>query len=204
MTGNAEKPETSSNVIQKSTAFSIVYIAYGEVSTMRGVKGQPAPYGRDSSGEADVDKSGKEYECIGRIAKIPSFESRSMMMSNLYSSVKQSHEIAQTMFDNVAEGFSKSAEVMSPVTAKIGETLEGPLRAIDNVVCTGLDFLEENIPSVKLPPEQMYECSKDYVNSYILEPVVRCTLAHLENFRDMILQYSNSGAKTNAENKTDD
>lgn len=50
-----------------------------------------------------------------------------------------------------------SLDFASPVTNRIADTLEMPLKYIDNAVCVGLDFVEEKMPSVKLPPDEIYE-----------------------------------------------
>lgn len=145
-----------------------------------------------SDGSGEVGGRVKEFECIGRIGRLPLVESTALAMSNFYSSVKHSHCVVQTMFENVEDGWSKGADTVSPVTSKIEETLEVPLRAIDNAACVGLDYIEEKIPSVKLPPEKMYEKSKDFVNRRVFEPALQLTFEFYENVRDKVFQYANS------------
>ena len=58
--------------------------------------------------------------------------------------------------------------------------MEGPIKKVDDILCTGLDYVESKIPAVKLPPTeillQIYESTKEYVSSTVT-PVVEgaCT-----------------------------
>lgn len=38
-----------------------------------------------------------------------------------------------------------------PVTAR----LEGPIKKVDSLLCSSLDFVENKIPAVKLPPDEV-------------------------------------------------
>lgn len=33
--------------------------------------------------------------------------------------------------------------------------LEGPIKKVDQIFCTGLDYVETNVPGVKLPPGEV-------------------------------------------------
>ncbi|XP_068993312.1 lipid storage droplets surface-binding protein 1-like [Neodiprion pinetum] len=201
MTKKSDTAEKELNSIQKPAPFSIVDTAYSVASIMS--RGHSRSCSTDGSVDGEGRRSNKEYECMGRIAKIPIVEVTVLAMSDFYSSVKQSHCMVQTMFENVEEGWSKGVEIVSPVTAKIEETLERPLRTIDNAACVGLDFVEEKIPSVKLPPDELYEKSKDYMNRNVLEPAVHFTCRMLENVRDQVSQFAKTGDgedKANTEN----
>lgn len=172
---------------------------------MSGSNDQSTPRGRNGSGEG-VDRVGKDYECVGRIAKIPFVESTASVVSSLYSSVKQSNYVVETVFENVEEGWSKGAEIVGPFTSKIEETLERPLKAIDNAACVGLDFFEDKITSVKIPPDHIYERSKDYVARNVIEPAAQFTSVFMENLRDKVYYRSrkSSMASELGKNGTED
>lgn len=83
-----------------------------------------------------------------RLFGFPVFSSITSTMSNAYSSIKQSHVTVASVLNATEEGLGKGFEMVSPITETIGSTLETPLKSVDNVVCMGLDFLEENVPMI--------------------------------------------------------
>lgn len=51
-----------------------------------------------------------------------------------------------------AEGKVKqAAESAQPLAAK----LDGPIKKVDSLLCTSLDFVEEKVPCIKLPPGEV-------------------------------------------------
>jgi perilipin-2 len=46
---------------------------------------------------------------------------------------------------------SKVANVTAPVLIK----LQGPIGTLDGVLCVGLDYVENKVPAVKLPPNEV-------------------------------------------------
>lgn len=51
-----------------------------------------------------------------------------------------------------AESTVKQAVDMSkPVTDK----LETPLKKVDSILCSGLDYVESTVPAIKLPPQEV-------------------------------------------------
>ncbi|XP_046748205.1 lipid storage droplets surface-binding protein 1-like isoform X3 [Diprion similis] len=198
MTKKTDTAAKELNSIQKPAAFSVVDVAYSVASIMSG--GHSRSCSTDGSVDGEGRRSNEAYECMGRISKIPIVEATALAMLNYYLRVKQSHCTVQTVFENVEEGWSKGVEIVSPVTNKIEKTLERPLKAIDNAACVGLDFVEEKIPSVKLPPDELYEKSKEYMNRNVLEPAVHFTCRLLENVRDQVSQFAKTG---DADDKAD-
>lgn len=56
---------------------------------------------------------------------------------------------------NKAEGVVNTAkEAVQPITAQF----EGPIKKVDSVVCSGLDYVEDKIPQIKLPPQEVGIC----------------------------------------------
>jgi hypothetical protein len=45
----------------------------------------------------------------------------------------------------------KVANVTTPVLIK----LQGPIEALDGVLCVGLDYVESKVPAIKLPPNEV-------------------------------------------------
>uniref|UniRef100_A0A1B6MKK6 Lipid storage droplets surface-binding protein 1 n=2 Tax=Graphocephala atropunctata TaxID=36148 RepID=A0A1B6MKK6_9HEMI len=63
---------------------------------------------------------------------------------------------------------------------------EKPVSAVDNIVCKGLDVIEANLPVVNYPPEVVYNITKDYVTSNVVNPMLKRA--------DSVKQLSISGA----------
>lgn len=142
-----DNPENSLQI--KETPSSIVSIAYSQLSMMKGM--------RDLAEPTITKEDNNEMACTRRFFRLPIFVSVTSALCHTYKTIKESHETVTTVFDNVENGLSKGVEYASPLTNRIGETLETPLKTVDNAVCVGLDFLEEKLPSIKLPPYEIYE-----------------------------------------------
>lgn len=108
-----------------------------------------------------ADANVHNMTCTGRLLALPVFASVSTALCNAYAITKNSHESVAAILGSAENGMRAGLEFASPVTGKIANVLETPFKAIDNAVCVGLDFVEEKMPSVKLPPDQIYASMKD-------------------------------------------
>ncbi|KZC09407.1 Lipid storage droplets surface-binding protein 1 [Dufourea novaeangliae] len=50
--------------------------------------------------------------------------------------------------------------------------LNGPITTIDQLLCKGIDIVEQRVPAFNLPPHLMYWNAKEYVNNKIVRPVL--------------------------------
>lgn len=50
---------------------------------------------------------------------------------------------------------NKVVEVGKPIATPMVRNLEGPIKKVDGVLCTGLDYVETKVPAVKLPPAEV-------------------------------------------------
>lgn len=48
-----------------------------------------------------------------------------------------------------------AVEKITPLAQPVVSHLEGPIKKVDSVLCTGLDYVETKVPCVKLPPGQV-------------------------------------------------
>ncbi|KMQ95582.1 lipid storage droplet binding protein 3 [Lasius niger] len=110
-----------------------------------------------------ADANARNITCTRRLLALPVFASVSSALRNAYAVTRDSHESVATILDGAENGVRAGLEFASPVTGRIADVLETPLEAIDKAVCVGLDFVEERMPSVKLPPGQIYANMKDGV-----------------------------------------
>lgn len=118
---------------------------------------------RTSVDIADADANARNMMCTRRLLALPVFASVSLALRNAYAITRDSHKSIAAILDGAENGVRKGCEFASPVSGKIADVLETPIEAIDKAVCVGLDFVEERMPSVKLPPGQIYANMKDGV-----------------------------------------
>ncbi|XP_047348036.1 perilipin-1-like [Vespa velutina] len=140
----------------RETPSTIVRIAYRQLSIMTGMNDLANP---TSNNDNKLIKKEEEscMVCTRRFFRLPIFLSVTSTLCQTYRTVKESHESVTIVFDSLENGLSKGAEYISPMTNRIGETLETPMKTVDNFVCIGLDFLEEKVPSIKLSPYEMFQ-----------------------------------------------
>lgn len=100
-----------------------------------------------TSNEGSVVES-NSLGCTRRILQLPIFATFKATVSNMYNSVKESNEVVSSILVTTEEGLEQGVKLVEPVTQKIGSTLETPLHIVDNVLCQGLDYLEEKVPQI--------------------------------------------------------
>lgn len=94
-------------------------------------------------------------ESVNRIAKLPVVESSLQTASNLYEKVKEYNGVTQWTCSTAENVVHKAVEVGKPIV----QNLEGPIKKVDGVLCTGLDYVETKVPAVKLPPGEVSRTS---------------------------------------------
>lgn len=126
---------------------------------MCGTPDPTAPTNIANVGDADAHG----MVCTRRLLGLPVFATVTSAFCNAYAAARSSHKSIETVLDHAEDGMRASLEFASPVTGRIAGFLETPLKIVDDAVCVGLDFVEERVPSVKLPPGQIYVNVKDSV-----------------------------------------
>lgn len=48
-----------------------------------------------------------------------------------------------------------AVEKITPLATPVAARLEGPIKKVDSMLCTGLDYVETKVPCVKLPPGEV-------------------------------------------------
>ncbi|XP_012279677.1 perilipin-1-like [Orussus abietinus] len=154
MSDPVEKAEKPQDAAGKTAC--IVRIAYRQLSIMTGCEDptKPAPIVVD-----DV----KSFSCTARILRLPVVVSVTSTVSDLYTSLKESHSAVATTLNNAEDILGGVAKAVEPATSKIGATLETPLRSIDSAICGGLDYLEEKAPDISQPAGEFYEVFVSYI-----------------------------------------
>ncbi|XP_051173905.1 lipid storage droplets surface-binding protein 1 isoform X2 [Leptopilina boulardi] len=105
-----------------------------------------------------------QFESVARISSFPIVESSIYIAGNVYEMIKRSNSLMNWSLDTVEQSL---ASAKSAIFA-----LNGPITTIDQILCKGIDIVEQRVPAVHLPPQLMYWNTKEYVNKKIVKPVL--------------------------------
>lgn len=131
-----------------------------QLSVMCGTR---EPIGSASSASTDADANAQDMVCTRRLLDLPLLTAVTSAFRNAYAVTKGSHEAVAMIFGYAEDGVHASLQFASPVTDRVADVLKTPLKTVDGAVCVGLDYVEEKVPSVKLPPGQIYANVRDCV-----------------------------------------
>ncbi|XP_014485180.1 PREDICTED: lipid storage droplets surface-binding protein 1 isoform X2 [Dinoponera quadriceps] len=108
------------------------------------------------------------FESVARISSFPIVESGIHIAGNVYEKIKRSNSLM-----NWSLGTAEQSLAIATATAKPAFfALNGPIATIDQLLCKGIDIVEERVPAVHLPPYVMYLNTREYVNNKIVRPVL--------------------------------
>lgn len=110
-----------------------------------------------------------QLDCVVRVQNIPLVETGIKTAETFYNRVKSSNSLLNWYFNTIETVGAGAYETFKPMV----QLAEGPLTRIDQVVCKGLDLVEQRVPSVYLPPEMMYWNTKEYMADHFVKPVVQ-------------------------------
>lgn len=107
-------------------------------------------------------------ESISRFGSIPVVETGLKTAGTVYQKVKTSNGLFNWGFETAESVTYALVDSLRPA-AKL---IEGPLHQLDNFMCKSLDFVEQKVPSMYLPPEMMYWNTKEYMSDHLVKPVL--------------------------------
>lgn len=102
-------------------------------------------------------------ESVNRIAKLPVVESTLQTAQGIYEKVKDYNSVTNWTLQTAENTAHKAVDIAKPYAAPVIKNFEGPIKKVDDVLCSGLDYVESKVPSVKLPPKEIYESTKQFV-----------------------------------------
>ncbi|XP_025829776.1 perilipin-1 isoform X2 [Agrilus planipennis] len=121
----------------------------------------PAPAGND----------GITIESVNRISKIPVVESTIQTATTIYEKIKDYNTVTHWTLSTAENTVHKAIEVSKPITSPVVHTLEGPIKKVDEILCSGLDYVESKVPAIKLPPGEIYNNTKEYIDHNVTPKV---------------------------------
>ncbi|XP_043281753.1 lipid storage droplets surface-binding protein 1 isoform X2 [Venturia canescens] len=110
-----------------------------------------------------------QFESVARISSLPIVESGMHLAGNVYDKIKRSNSLMTWSLDTAEHSFAVATASARPAIY----ALDGPITMIDQLLCRGIDIVEERVPAVHLPPQLLYSNTREYVNSRFVRPVLR-------------------------------
>lgn len=136
----------------------------------------------DQQAPAEVAVDAQQPTCltsVNRIAKLPAVEQTIQTVHDIYEKVKDYNSVTNWTLQTAEDTVNKAVEVGKPYATPVIKNLEGPIKKVDDVLCSGLDYVETKVPAVKLPPKEIYTNTKDYVSSHV-SPAVETAKSYAE------------------------
>ncbi|CAH0390497.1 unnamed protein product [Bemisia tabaci] len=128
---------------------------------------------------------------VERVASYPVVESGYNCANFYYSKVKNLNGIIGWTLDSAENSVAAAVELAKPIVSKF----EHPLTVVDSFVLKNLDTVEQNIPIVKYPPEQVYHKTRSYVCNNVVRPVVKRADSVKQVSVHSAVKYSNFAAE---------
>ncbi|KAH0945311.1 hypothetical protein HN011_010467 [Eciton burchellii] len=132
---------------------------------------------------ADMNKSISDHasnprlEVIDRVKNIPVVHSAIEKTGSTYSYVKDSHHLVNWALSYAEAGLHYATATAAPITAPLAKKFEEQITAVDQKLCEGLDIVEEKVPMVKKPPQQIYDAAKAVMSSKIQPTIEKLNVA---------------------------
>jgi len=94
-------------------------------------------------------------EVLDRVKNIPVVHSAIEKTESTYSYVKESHHLVNWALSQAEAGLHYATATAVPLAAPLAKKFEGQISAVDQKLCEGLDIVEQKVPIVKKPPQQV-------------------------------------------------
>ncbi|XP_026669812.1 lipid storage droplets surface-binding protein 1 isoform X2 [Ceratina calcarata] len=112
----------------------------------------------------------ESLESVARITSLPIVEHSMHIAGNVYDKLKKSNSLMNWSLCTAEQSFAIATAKLS--TRPVVYVLNGPIMTIDQLLCKGIDIVEQRVPSVHLPPYLMYYNAREYVDKKIVRPVL--------------------------------
>ncbi|XP_076620902.1 lipid storage droplets surface-binding protein 1-like isoform X2 [Colletes latitarsis] len=108
------------------------------------------------------------FESVVRISSLPIVENGIHIAGNVYDRIKRSNSLMSWSLYTAEQSFAIATASAKPAIY----ALNGAITTIDQLLCKGIDIVEERVPAVHLPPHLIYCNAREYVSNKIVRPVL--------------------------------
>ncbi|XP_011639571.1 lipid storage droplets surface-binding protein 2-like [Pogonomyrmex barbatus] len=121
--------------------------------------------------------SAPRLEVLDRVKNIPVVHSAIEKTGSTYSYVKDSHHLVNWALSYAEAGLHYATATAAPLAAPLAKKFEGQINAVDQKLCEGLNLVEQKVPIVKKPPQQIYDAAKAVMNSSLQPTIEKLNMA---------------------------
>lgn len=104
---------------------------------------------------ANNNKSMPHLEVIDRVKNFPVIHSAIEKTESTYNCLKDSNHLINWALNHAEAGLHYATTTAAPLTVPLAKKFEGQISAVDQKLCEGLNMVEEKMPIVKQPPQQV-------------------------------------------------
>lgn len=120
--------------------------------------------------------AGPNFEVLERVKNIPVVSVAIEKTGKTYTYLKGSHHLINWALDYAEAGYALASTTAAPLAKKF----EGQINTVDQKLCEGLNIVEQKVPIMKQPPQEIYDAAKKVMSSS-LQPTVEKLVAVKEN-----------------------
>ena len=102
-----------------------------------------------------IEDGAPHLESIDRIKNIPVIHSAIEKTGSTYNYLKDSNHLINWALSYAEAGLHYATAVAAPIATPLAKKFEGQISAVDQKLCEGLDVVENKVPIVKQPPQQV-------------------------------------------------
>ncbi|KAF5276237.1 hypothetical protein FQR65_LT04042 [Abscondita terminalis] len=115
----------------------------------------------------EKQKPAIKLETVDRLMHIPVVESGWNYAGQVYVKLKQSNNLINWTCNHAETSIYLAVNTAMPAI----HLFQGPISTIDKVLYNGLEKVEQTVPVINLPPEEIYLNTKNYVNDIVTKNV---------------------------------
>ncbi|KAI4503468.1 hypothetical protein M0802_001690 [Mischocyttarus mexicanus] len=143
------------------------------------------------------NSTGPQLEVLNRVKRIPMVHKAIEKTESTYSYLKDSNQLVNWAMKYMEAGFNYATATAVPIAAPLAKKFEGQINAVDQKLCEGLDIVEQKVPIVKQPPQQIYDAAKAVMSSPIhptiekLHSIKESATVHASAFKEISMTKTN-------------
>ncbi|XP_012257859.2 lipid storage droplets surface-binding protein 1-like [Athalia rosae] len=109
-----------------------------------------------------------QFESVARISSLPIVESGIHIAGNVYDKIKRSNSLVSWSLDTAEQSLAAATASAKPALL----VFNGPIATIDQLLCRGINIVEDRVPALNLPPQLMYFNTREFVRKKFVKPVL--------------------------------
>ncbi|XP_007899323.1 perilipin-3 [Callorhinchus milii] len=119
--------------------------------------------------KAEQQEPETQQSVVERVTNLPLVSSACDTVSAVYDNTKESHPYVKTVCDVAEQGVKTLSTVAASGAKPILDKLEPQISAVNEYACRGLDTLEEKLPILNQPEDQVFVDAKELVTSKVTD-----------------------------------